>query len=73
MGENPLFLKSKVKVMEISQEMRTAVKPASFGAVGGAIALRDHRVYVGRLGNRWPGKNAGRRRRHRCARANLRG
>lgn len=39
MGENPLFLKSKVKVMEISQEMRAAVKPACFGAVGGAIAL----------------------------------
>ena len=39
MGENPLFLQSKVKIMEISREMRAAVKPAAFGAVGGAIAL----------------------------------
>jgi hypothetical protein len=40
MGENPLFfLKSKVKIMEISKEMRAAVKPACWGAAGGAIAL----------------------------------
>ncbi len=39
MGENPLFLKSKVKVMEISKETRAAVKPACWGAAGGAIAL----------------------------------
>jgi hypothetical protein len=39
MGENPLFLKSKVKVMEISKDTRAAVKPACWGAVGGAIAL----------------------------------
>jgi len=39
MGANPLFLKSKVKVMEISRETRAAVKPACWGAVGGAIAL----------------------------------
>jgi hypothetical protein len=34
-----LFLKSKVKFMEISKETRAAVKPACWGAVGGAIAL----------------------------------
>jgi hypothetical protein len=39
MGANPLFLKSKVKVMEISRETRAAVKPACWGAVGGAVAL----------------------------------
>ena len=39
MGENLLFLKSKVKVMEISKETRAAVKPACWGAAGGAIAL----------------------------------
>jgi Flp pilus assembly protein protease CpaA len=33
------ILKSKVKVMEISRETSAAVKPACWGAVGGAMAL----------------------------------
>jgi hypothetical protein len=35
----PSILKSKVKIMEISKEMRAAVQPALWGAAGGAIAL----------------------------------
>ena len=38
-GANPPFLTSKVKVMEISQEMKAAIKPALWGAAAGAIAL----------------------------------
>jgi hypothetical protein len=34
-----LLPKSKVKIMKISKEMRAAMKPACWGAVGGAIAL----------------------------------
>src|SRR4029450_3804417 len=49
MGENPLFLKSQVRIMEISKEMRAAVKPACWGAVGGAIAL----AIIGFTGGGW--------------------
>ena len=39
MGENPLFLESKVKIMEISKDTKATMRAGLWGAAAGAIAL----------------------------------